>query len=257
VLADLIRDVAKYQHLPRDEGAVNIRVGALDVPAIEVVRTVEVPTIKAERTRAESTEGVRPPPAKEEAEEDEDEKGTARSPLSTWSPPRSPRDLSRYVPCLCPFVKLTCSWKCYLVTRVPSSGSCGYVKAGHLGAGQGECRPRSGGGARGQGGRARGAEPPSGGQQGQGRGCSAQGKARYVVGVMSAEFFVHCLVSDLLLFRAGGLHQGQRGAAEAPRGGRNAGGRHRGEASSGAGGSARYDPEIIRYVLFVMFFSLG
>ena len=56
---------------PRDEGAVNIGVGALDVPAIEVVRTVEVPTIEAERTRAESTEGVRPPPAKEEAEEGE------------------------------------------------------------------------------------------------------------------------------------------------------------------------------------------
>ena len=43
----------------------------MDVPAIEVVRTVEVLTIEAERTRAESTEGVRPPPAKEEAREDE------------------------------------------------------------------------------------------------------------------------------------------------------------------------------------------
>ena len=107
------------------------------------------------------------------------------------------------------------------------------------------------------GGRARGTEPPSGGRQGQGRGCIAQGEERYVVGVMSAEFFVRCLVSDLLLFRAGGLHQGQRGAAEAPRGGRSAGGRHRGEASPGAGGSARYDPEIICYVLFVMFFGLG
>ena len=34
---------------------------------------MEVPTIEAERTRAEPTEGVRPPSAKEEAEEDEDE----------------------------------------------------------------------------------------------------------------------------------------------------------------------------------------
>ena len=84
-----------------------------------------------------------------------------------------------------------------------------------------------------------------------------QGEARYVVGVMSAEFFVHCLVSDLLLFRAGGLYQGQQGATEAPRGDRGAGGRHRGEASPGAGGSARYDPEIILFVLFVMFFGLG
>ena len=31
--------------------------------------------------------------------------------------------------------------------------------------------------------------------------------------------FLHCFVSDLLLFRAGGLHQGQRGATEARRGG--------------------------------------
>jgi len=50
---------------------VNVAVGALDVPAIEEVRTVEVPAIGAERARADSTEGVRPPPAKEEAEEDE------------------------------------------------------------------------------------------------------------------------------------------------------------------------------------------
>ena len=49
----------------------NIAVGALDVPAIEEVRTVEVPAIGAERARADSTEGVRPPSAKEEAEEDE------------------------------------------------------------------------------------------------------------------------------------------------------------------------------------------
>ena len=49
------------QDPPHDEGAVNIAVGALDVPAIE-----------AERARAEPTEGIRPPPAKEEAEEGED-----------------------------------------------------------------------------------------------------------------------------------------------------------------------------------------
>jgi len=159
--------------------------------------------------------------------------------------------------CCFPFVKPTCSWRCCLITRVSSLGSCGYVGVGRPGAGQGEHRPQSGGEARGQGGRARGAEPLSGGRQGQGRGCTAQGEARYVVGVMSAEFFVRCLVSDLLLFRAGGLHKGQRGAAEAPRGGRSTGGCHRGEASPGAGGSARYDPEIICYVLFVMFFGLG
>ena len=55
----------------RDEVAVGVEVWALEVPAIEVVRTTEVPAIEAERTRAEPTEGVRPPPAKEEAEEDE------------------------------------------------------------------------------------------------------------------------------------------------------------------------------------------
>ena len=55
----------------RDEGAVNVRAGALDVPAIEEVRTVEVPAIGAERAQADSTEEVRPPSAKEEAEEDE------------------------------------------------------------------------------------------------------------------------------------------------------------------------------------------
>ena len=52
-----------------------MEVGALEVPAIEVVRTMEVSAIEAERTRTEPTEGVRPPPAKEEAEEDEDEEG--------------------------------------------------------------------------------------------------------------------------------------------------------------------------------------
>ena len=61
----------EMQDPPRDEGAVNVVVGDLDVPAIEEVRTVEVPAIGAERARADSTEGVRPPPAKEEAEEDE------------------------------------------------------------------------------------------------------------------------------------------------------------------------------------------
>jgi hypothetical protein len=36
-----------------------------------VVRTVEFLAIEAEKTRDEPTEGVRPPPAKEEAKEDE------------------------------------------------------------------------------------------------------------------------------------------------------------------------------------------
>ena len=61
----------EMQDSPRDEGAANIGVGALEVPALEVVRTAEVPAIEAEWTRAEATEGVRPPPAKEEAEEGE------------------------------------------------------------------------------------------------------------------------------------------------------------------------------------------
>ena len=52
------------QDPPRDEGAVDVEVEAHEVPAIE-----------AERTRAEPTEGVRTPPAKEEAEEGEDEEG--------------------------------------------------------------------------------------------------------------------------------------------------------------------------------------
>ena len=47
----------------------------MEVPALEEVRTVEVSAIEAERTRAEPTEVVRPPPAKEEAKEDEHEKG--------------------------------------------------------------------------------------------------------------------------------------------------------------------------------------
>ena len=59
------------QDLPHNEGAVNVAVGALDVSAIEEVRTVKVPAIGAERARADSTEEVRPLPAKEEAEEDE------------------------------------------------------------------------------------------------------------------------------------------------------------------------------------------
>ena len=61
----------KMQDPSRDEGAVGMEVGALEVPAIEVVRTTEVLAIEAERTRAKPTEGVRPPPAKEEAEEGE------------------------------------------------------------------------------------------------------------------------------------------------------------------------------------------
>ena len=48
-----------------------MEVGALEVSAIEVVRIMEVLAIEAERTRAESAEGVKPPPVKEEAKEDE------------------------------------------------------------------------------------------------------------------------------------------------------------------------------------------
>ena len=46
---------------PRDEGTVNIGVGALEVPAIEVVLTTEVPAIEAEGTRDEATEGGQAP----------------------------------------------------------------------------------------------------------------------------------------------------------------------------------------------------
>ena len=50
-------------------------VEASEVPTVEVARTEEVSANEAERTRAEPSEGVRTPPAKEEAEEDEDEEG--------------------------------------------------------------------------------------------------------------------------------------------------------------------------------------
>ena len=71
----------EMQDPPLNEGAVNVAVGALDVPAIEEVRTVEVPAIGAEKARADSTEGVRPSPAKEEAEQDEDEMGDGTVPI--------------------------------------------------------------------------------------------------------------------------------------------------------------------------------
>ena len=60
---------------PRDEGAEQVEVEAREVPAIEVVRTTEVPAIEVGRTQAEPSEGARTPPAKEEAEVDEDEEG--------------------------------------------------------------------------------------------------------------------------------------------------------------------------------------
>ena len=63
------------QDPPRDEGAAHVEVEAREVPSIEVVRTMEVPAIEAERIRAKPAEGVRTPPAKEEAEESEDEEG--------------------------------------------------------------------------------------------------------------------------------------------------------------------------------------
>ena len=50
-------------------------VEAREVPAVEVARTEEVSAIEAERTRAEPSEGVRTPLAKEEAKEDKDEEG--------------------------------------------------------------------------------------------------------------------------------------------------------------------------------------
>ena len=60
-----------------------------------------------------------------------------------------------------------------------------------------------------------------------------------------AESFLHCLSLTCLFFRAGGLHQGQRGAAQAPRDGRGSGGRDRGEAPPRALGPTRYDSEIM------------
>ena len=60
-----------------------------------------------------------------------------------------------------------------------------------------------------------------------------------------AESFLHCLSLTCLFFRAGGLHQGQRGATQAPRGGLGSGGRDRGEAPPRALGPTRYDSEIM------------
>jgi hypothetical protein len=71
-VSPLLQDVV-MQDPPRDKGAADVEVEALEVPAIEVVRTTEVPPIEAERTRAKPTEGVRTPPDKEEAEEGEGE----------------------------------------------------------------------------------------------------------------------------------------------------------------------------------------
>ena len=83
------------QDLPHNEGAVNVAVGALDVSAIEEVRTVKVPAIGAERARADSTEEVRPRPAKEEAEEDEDEKGDGTVSVKLVESAKIAMDLSR------------------------------------------------------------------------------------------------------------------------------------------------------------------
>ena len=54
-----LQDVV-MQDLPLDKGAADVEVEAREVPAIE-----------AERTRAEPTEGVGTPPAKEEGEDEE------------------------------------------------------------------------------------------------------------------------------------------------------------------------------------------
>jgi hypothetical protein len=59
------------QDPPRDEGAVNAQVGALDVPAIKAVRTVEVPAIEAEKAQAEPLEGIRPSLARGKPKENE------------------------------------------------------------------------------------------------------------------------------------------------------------------------------------------
>jgi len=67
----------------------------------------------------------------------------------------------------------------------------------------------------------------------------------------------HCLSLTCLLLRAGGLHQGQRGAAQAPRGSRGPGGRNRREASPGPASSTRYDSEIIQPLGVLNFCRLG
>ena len=59
------------QDPPLDGRVEHVVVEAREVPAIEVVRTEEVPATEAERTQAEPSAGVRTPPVKEEAEEDE------------------------------------------------------------------------------------------------------------------------------------------------------------------------------------------
>ena len=65
-----LQDV-EMQDPPRGEEAKQVVVEAHEVPTIEVARTEEVPTLEVWRTQAESSEGARAPPAKEEAEEDE------------------------------------------------------------------------------------------------------------------------------------------------------------------------------------------
>ena len=65
-----LQDV-EIQDSPRSEGAGHVVVEAREVPAVEVARTEEVPAIEADRTRAKPSEGVRTPPAKVEAQEDE------------------------------------------------------------------------------------------------------------------------------------------------------------------------------------------
>ena len=59
------------------------------------------------------------------------------------------------------------------------------------------------------------------------------------------ESFLHCLSLTCLFFRAGGLHQGQRGAAQALGGGQGSGSCDGGEALPRTSGPTRYDSEII------------
>ncbi|XP_039818491.1 uncharacterized protein LOC120680996 [Panicum virgatum] len=65
-----LQDV-EMQDPHHDEGAARVVAATCEVPAIEVVRTTEVPANEIERTQAEPSEGVRTPPAEEEAKEDE------------------------------------------------------------------------------------------------------------------------------------------------------------------------------------------
>jgi hypothetical protein len=146
-----LQDV-EMQDPSRDEGATHIKVEAREVPAIEVVRTAEVPAIEVERTQAEPSEGAKTPPVKEEAEEDKDEErdSTVFSKLVTSAKLAQGLVEVSFLPLSICEADLFC--RCSVVTPSCSLGSSRVVRAGCLGAGRGEHRHQSGGGARGQGG---------------------------------------------------------------------------------------------------------